>query len=82
MNDIWKDVPNWEGIYQVSNLGNVKSLARQKSNRFEEDRILKPRITQYGYLYVGLSNNGVKNICLFIDWLLLLLYQIQIILNT
>jgi hypothetical protein len=26
MNEQWKDVPDYEGLYQVSNLGNVKSL--------------------------------------------------------
>lgn len=30
MNEIWKDVIGYEGIYQVSNLGNVKSLSREK----------------------------------------------------
>ena len=29
MIEIWKDIPNYEGIYQVSNLGNVKSLSRE-----------------------------------------------------
>ena len=27
-NEIWKDVPGYAGIYQVSNLGRVKSLQR------------------------------------------------------
>lgn len=26
MEEIWKDIPGYEGLYQVSNLGNVKSL--------------------------------------------------------
>ena len=30
MEEIWKDVPNYEGIYQVSNLGKVKSLRKNK----------------------------------------------------
>jgi len=39
-NEIWKDVPYYEGLYQVSNFGNVKSLDRvvfnsgSKKNRF------------------------------------------------
>ena len=28
----WKDIKNYEGLYQVSNLGKVKSLERAKSN--------------------------------------------------
>ena len=27
-NEIWKDIPNYEGIYQISNKGRVKSLTR------------------------------------------------------
>lgn len=34
--EIWKDVPNYEGIYQVSNLGEVKSLL------FCKEKLLKP----------------------------------------
>lgn len=30
MNEIWKDITGYEGVYQVSNLGNVKSLSREK----------------------------------------------------
>ena len=35
MEEIWKDIPNYEGLYQVSNLGNVKSLnhIRKKWNK-------------------------------------------------
>ena len=29
-NEIWKDVVGYEGLYQVSNLGNVKSLDRKR----------------------------------------------------
>ena len=44
---IWKDIPNYEGIYQVSNLGEVKSL---RSNIF-----LRPSVKKNGYLQVRLS---------------------------
>ena len=27
-NEIWKDIPEFEGLYQISNLGRVKSLKR------------------------------------------------------
>ena len=30
--EIWKDIPEYEGLYQVSNYGNVKSLARNNCN--------------------------------------------------
>lgn len=54
-NEIWKDIPNYEGLYQVSNLGRVKSLKR--AYRVKE-RILKPLITRNGYYQVGLCKNS------------------------
>jgi len=30
-NEIWKPVPDWEGLYEVSNMGRVRSLDRQKT---------------------------------------------------
>lgn len=41
--------------YQISNYGNVKSL------KFNKEKILKPRLDQNGYLYVGLRNNNKKS---------------------
>ena len=32
MKEIWKDIKDYEGIYQISNLGNIKSLDRPKRN--------------------------------------------------
>lgn len=44
---IWKDIPGWEGKYQISSAGDVKSLARkvpyQNSFRTQKEKILKPR---------------------------------------
>lgn len=39
MKEVFKDIPNYKGLYQVSNLGNVKSLSRFNSLT---ERILKP----------------------------------------
>ena len=43
--EIWKDIPDYEGIYQVSNLGRIKSLDRYvkrgKSGFFKEGQIQK-----------------------------------------
>lgn len=36
--EIWKDIPGYEGLYQISNWGNVKSL----SDRWGNERLLKP----------------------------------------
>ena len=46
--EIWKDVPGYEGSYQVSNLGRVKSL------KLNKEKILKPGLDRNGYLQVNL----------------------------
>ena len=52
--EIWKDIDGYEG-YQVSNLGRVKSLDRIDSNNHPlKGVILKPYISNSGYLLVGL----------------------------
>ena len=53
--EIWKDIKDYEGIYQVSNLGRVKSLKHSK-----EGKILKGRVTGKGYLSVVLFRNSVR----------------------
>jgi hypothetical protein len=45
----WKDVPEWEGLYQVSDLGRVKSIRRH-------GRILQPIRKRDGYYAVNLTN--------------------------
>jgi hypothetical protein len=55
MKEIWKDIPGYEGIYQVSNLGNVKSL---NYNRTKKEKLLKPSISKKRmYLSVTLCKN-------------------------
>lgn len=56
MNEIWKDIENYEGLYQVSNLGRVKSLPRNTAHL----RIMTPRKDRGGYLYIGLTKNGIN----------------------
>lgn len=54
--EVWKDIIGFEGYYQISNLGNVKSLERFVPRKVKE-RFLKPRIKK-DYYYVKLSKNG------------------------
>ena len=61
--EIWKDIKDHEGLYQVSNWGRVKSLGNGKSNNSKE-RILKPSVERCGYLSVKLYKNGEKKDCL------------------
>ena len=62
MIEVFKDVPNYEGIYQVSNFGNVKSLSRIIVNRGAkyscEEKLMKPLKTKKGYLKICLYKNG------------------------
>lgn len=60
--EIWKDIPNYEGLYQISNLGNVKSLYRiTNNNHIIHEKILKPQDNNNGYLIVNLyKNNKMK----------------------
>ena len=57
--EIWKDIDGYEGLYQISNFGNVKSLGNGKANSsiLHTVRLLKPQITD-GYLRIGLWKNG------------------------
>jgi len=51
--EIWKDIEGYEGKYQVSNLGNVKSL---NYNNYGYEKLLSPFLNS-GYLYVDLLIN-------------------------
>lgn len=64
--EIWKDIKDYEGLYQVSNLGKVRSLDHiRKNEKYENQkcltkgRMLKPAIQkESGYAFVVLSKNG------------------------
>ena len=57
MEEIWKDIEGYEGLYQVSNLGRVKSLERYNlgiKNKYIKERFLKQHPDGKGYLMVWL----------------------------
>ena len=55
----WKDVPGYEGVYQVSDTGRVKSLERiDRINHVHPENILKNKVEKLGYQRVHLSKNG------------------------
>lgn len=56
MKEIWKDIKDYEGLYQVSNLGNVRAYPNFSHKDFF---ILKQWITQ-GYYYVKLFKDGKR----------------------
>ena len=54
INEIFKDVKGYEGYYEISNLGRVRSTS------YKGKRILKPAITKNGYLNVIFCINQKK----------------------
>lgn len=66
MKEIWKDIPNYEGLYQVSNTGKVKSLSHYTRNncngglRFTIGKILSQYKMPNGYYQVQLSKNDMR----------------------
>ena len=52
MQEIWRDVPGYEGLYQVSDRGRVQNAKR--------GRVLKPHINVNGYLQTTLSKNNKR----------------------
>lgn len=64
MEEIWKDIKNYEGLYQVSNLGRIKALER-RINSSVGTRVIKSNYKKIykndkGYLSVSLSKNGIN----------------------
>ena len=56
-NEIWKDIPNYEGHYQVSNLGRVKSF------KYDKEILLTPCKDNNGYYHINLHLQGVRAPC-------------------
>ena len=63
----WKDVPEYEGFYQVSNKGRVRGLDRyivdkNGNERFKSGEILKPNNNGQGRLQVILNKKGKRKV--------------------
>ena len=65
--EIWRDIPEYEGLYQVSNLGKVRSLdvkikcypvERKQYVRLRKGKMLKLYRDTRGYHFIGLHKNG------------------------
>jgi hypothetical protein len=65
-NEIWKDVVGWEGWYEISSEGRIRSVSRtvntkkENGSRIEIGKILKPWKTPKGYLQIGLVKNNCE----------------------
>lgn len=67
VNEIWKPIKGYEGLFSISNKGNVKSLERhiktKKGERFIREHLLKKVIHKNGYYFVNLYKNKKIKIC-------------------
>lgn len=53
--EIWKDILGYEGMYQISNFGRVKSL---RYHRSKKQKVLKPNLTgEYAYVNLSINNH-------------------------
>lgn len=56
MKEIWKDIKGYEGLYQISSLGNVKSLNYHRERR---EKLLNQELDIHGYYKITLWKNNV-----------------------
>lgn len=69
MTEIWKDIAGYEGLYQVSNLGSVKSIDRKVFGKehlfvqFKKGKIKKAHLSGKGYLKVVLYKENKPKRC-------------------
>lgn len=65
-NEVWKESPSWPNYIQVSNIGRVKTIAREFYHHGikvkTKERIRKLSFSTYGYPICTLSNNGNKKL--------------------
>lgn len=57
MEEIWKPIPDYEGLYEISDFGNIKSLKRY---RVPKDKIIKPYADTSGHMQVSLYKDGIE----------------------
>lgn len=65
MQEIWKDIVGYENLYLISNYGRLKSInkfivLRNGELRKLKERIMKPSITEYGYIRYALTKNSKR----------------------
>lgn len=58
MTEIWKDIVSYEGLYQVSNLGRVKSYYGKNGRLTDKEKILSGKVDKDGYMEVRLCKKG------------------------
>jgi hypothetical protein len=64
INEIWKDIPGYEGLYQASNLGRVKRLGYYPSNGiYVDEKIRKQTTNNRGYRTLSIYKNNIHKHC-------------------
>ncbi len=61
MKEVWKDISGYEGLYQVSNTGLIKSFRKWKRAGMPDEYILKPSISSNGYCQVTLYDGKTRH---------------------
>lgn len=73
--EIWIDIEGYDGMYQVSNMGRVKSVARLTTRRHKTagircyripEKIMKQRVNTAGYLCVNLHDENGKQVTMMV----------------
>lgn len=68
MEEIWKDIPGYEGYYQVSNFGRIKHCAISSKpgtgNYAREERLIHPNKNNLGYYLASLYKGGKRKFML------------------
>lgn len=52
INEVWRDIPGYKNLYQISDQGRVRSL------KFGKEKILSPGLNKNGYYHIALCLNG------------------------
>ena len=60
MGEVWLAIPEYEGVYEVSSLGSIRSLDRWLGKRFIKGRAIKPCPDGHGYLQFQLCRNNTR----------------------
>ena len=63
--EIWKPIKDYEGLYEVSNMGKIKRLSKtiidyKERERIFEEKIMKPFKSNSGYLMIDLTKNKIR----------------------
>ena len=62
MEELWKDVPGYDGVYQFSNMGRMRTTDHyDAANRFFKGKIMKPHVTKSNISYQLYKNNIKKD---------------------